>query len=289
MQRLTDWLDEYLADVGVVGAAEVGFGILAGAGIFSLVFVPPSVEFISVAAVLVGLAGLMTLVIAGRATYRRRSEVDHKLLVRYCDVLSDQMQSSWRLLKWEQHTVINHQGDARQTISASGAVKSFKLSYYRIRVGAGWNQPKKYQNNVKVHVRSIELEGVPGAQAELTTVWLPSGRLEALVHFPRPLSRGKRFNVVVVLDWPGKCRPLMKDRAPDDFRYVASRHLEELAYTVVLPSGTDATCEALGFVPEEEPDYTLKERRNGNDQLEIEFRAVNVKPNRIIGMRLDLK
>lgn len=165
MQRLTDWLDEYLADVGVVGAAEVGFGILAGAGIFSLVFVPPSVEFISVAAVLVGLAGLMTLVIAGRATYRRRSEVDHKLLVRYCDVLSDQMQSSWRLLKWEQHTVINHQGDARQTISASGAVKSFKLSYYRIRVGAGWNQPKKYQNNVKVHVRSIELEGVPGAQA----------------------------------------------------------------------------------------------------------------------------
>lgn len=288
MRRFLDWLDEYLADVGVVGAAEVCFGILALCGTFSLIFAPKSIEPISVAAVLVGLTGLMTLVIAGRASYRRRIEIDQNLLVRYCEVLSDQMQSSWRLLKWEQHTVINNQGDARQTISASGAVKSFKLSYYRIRVGAGWNQPQKFRKSVRVHVRSIELEGVPGAQAELTTVWLPSGRLEALVHFPRPLSRNKRFNVVVVLDWPGKCRPLMKDRAPDDFRYVASRHLEELAYTVVLPPGVDATCDPLGFVPEEEPDYTLKERRN-SDQLEVEFRARNVKPNRIIGMRLDLK
>lgn len=289
MRRFLEWLDEYLDDVGVVGAAEVGFGILVLCGVFSLLFAPDSVESISVTAALVGLAGLMTLVIAGRASYRRRTEIDQKLLVRYCEVLSEQMQSSWRLMKWKQRTVINPQGDVRQTISASGAVKSFKLSYYRIRVGAGWNQPKKFQSSVRVQVRSIELEGVPGAQAELTTVWLPSGRLEVLVHFPGPLSRGKRFNVVVVLDWPGKCRPLMKDRAPDDFRYVASRPLEELAYTVVLPPGTDATCDPLGFVPEEEPDYTLKERRTDGDQLEIEFRALNVKPNRIIGMRLDLK
>ncbi|ANZ37266.1 hypothetical protein BBK82_15545 [Lentzea guizhouensis] len=288
MQRFLDWLDEYLADVGFVGAAEVGFGILSVCGVFGLVFALESAESISVAAVLVGVAGLTTLVIAGRSSSRRRAEVDQKLLVRYCEVLSDQMQSSWRLIRWEQHTDINPQGDVRQVMSASGAVKSFKLSYYRIRVGAGWNQPKKYRNNVRVHVRGIELEGVPGAQAELTTVWLPSGRLEVLVHFPKPLSRGKRFNVVVVVDWPGKCRPLMKDGAPDDFRYVASRHLEELAYTVVLPPGTDATCGPLGFVPEEEPDYSLEERR-GNGQLEVEFRALNVKPNRIIGMRLDLK
>ena len=220
----------------------MGFGILALCGIFSLIFAPDSVEPVSFVALFVGLAGLMTPgVIAGRASYRRRMDIDQKLLIRYCEVLSAQAHSAWRMLKWEQQSVIGNNGDTRQTMTVQAAVKSTKLSYYRLSVGAGWNQPRKYQNNVKVHVRSAYLEGIGSVEVDVTTVWMPGGKLEVLVHFPDFLSRGKRFKIVIVLDWPGKCRPLMKEKAPDDFRYVASRPLEELAYIVVLPPGSEAT------------------------------------------------
>lgn len=287
MRRVLNRLDNRTA--AVVRPVEIVLGVLTFAGVVGIVLGSDGVELVAAAVVAMCVTGLVVVVINERTTSSMRHKADQDLLHEYSSELHKQMDSAFRLAKWEQRTVIDKNGDTRQMIAASAiVVKSPGLRLYRLKIGAGWDQPERYRRQVEVHLDSAEVENVEDRHARLTTRWLPGGKLEVYVHFSRPMARGRRFRVVAVLDWPGKCSPLMVDRVPDEFRYLASRFLDELAYIVVLPPGADVTLDSLGFEPDEE-NYSLSTTRNAAGQLEIELRAVNIKPPRVVGMRLDLK
>lgn len=289
MRRFSDWFGIPFVDAVVVRPAELVLGMLALGGIFGTALGANVVELVSIGIVSMCVLGLVMTVTGERMASSRRHKVDQDLLHVYSSELHRQMDSSWQLTKWEQRSVIDKRGDTKQTIAASAiVVKSPGLRLYRFNVGAGWGQADKYRRQVKVHLGGAEVENVEDPHARLTTRWLPSGKLEVYVHFSRPMARGKRFRVVAVLDWPGKCAPLMVERTPDEFRYLASRFLDELVYTIVLPPETDVILEPLGFESGQE-NYSLEEVRNAAGQLEIELRAANIKPPRVVGMRLELK
>lgn len=290
MRGFLNWFGGRLSDAGLIRPVEILLGAMALSGTFWIFFGSGSLEFALVAVVLmVSTVGLIVLIIRERLSSGKRHKVDQELLHEYSSELFRRTDSAWQLTKWEQRTVIDKRGDTQQTIAASAiVVKSPGLRLYRFNVGAGWDQPEQYRRRVKVHLGGVEVENVEDQAARLTTRWLASGKLEVYVHFSRPMARGKRFRVVAVLDWPGKCIPLMLDRIPDEFRYVASRFLDELAYAVVLPSEADVVLDLLGFDPDDE-NCSLVKTRNDSGQLEIELHAVNIKPPRVVGMRLDLK
>lgn len=290
LRRFIDLLEEHLADVGVIGLIEALLGIIALGGALSIVFGNTTIKAAAVVAIMLGVLGLFVILVASRVSLRRQSDLDRRLLVRYCKVLSDEFPISWKLMGWDQTIVIGKNGDARQTIKVHAVVESKRLSYYRVRVGPGWNQPQKYRKKVKVQVRSLSIEGVSGTRSEVTELWLEDGTLEILVHFPSSVPRGAEFHVIVVLDWPGKCRPLMKDKVPDDFCYKLERsNVQQFRYVIVLPSGVDASYDPIGFSLSDS-NFSLIGKRNGGDQLEIALVATDIKATgrKRIGVRLDL-
>jgi hypothetical protein len=118
--------------------------------------------------------------------------------------------------------------------------------------------------------------------------WRDDGQLEVYVEFPSPIAVGREFRFTAELRWPVRCRPLVRDRRPDEFCVTTGPAMDLLEYTVVLPRGREAFYDPVGFGIGEKG-LTLVSRTTPEGRTEIFLRAKGLTEGRRIGMWLDLK
>lgn len=281
------WLDEYLAETGVAGLIQGGVGILGfGAALSALLGYSAVKGAAVVAALLLGLGLALTLV-GSRARWRRRCERRDELIDLYSRALFDNG-TPWRLLQWRQTMHLDANGDTRARIEVHAVSEHAALPFFRLKLGAGWNMPIRLRKRVTVCVRSLEVAGVGGTRCEFQQAWRKDGLLDVVVMFPAPALLDQQFHVVVEVFWPGRCTPLTVDRRPDQFVVKVGPLLELLEYTVELPPDMRAFYDRVGFGMDE-PGFELFSRNTPSGRSEVCLRAKDIREERRVGMRLDLK
>ncbi|MFC0439684.1 hypothetical protein [Kutzneria buriramensis] len=282
------WFESYLSRTGVVGLTKGALGILAFGGALSAVVGDSSAKAGAVVAVLAATLGLILLLVASRSEWQRRSQVRDRLLVRYLETLDQDYCGGWRLTRWIEKHVIEGNGDSTVFVTVHAVVTREVLHFYRFQMGAGWNQPVQARKGIAVQVRSLMLDGIGGARCDLTEHWRDDGKLEVWVHFPSPVHRGNEFRIFIETWWPGRSKPLVKDRVPDEFCVVVKPPLEAFEYTIVLPQDEEAFCDPIGFRADN-PDFLLVAQSNGSGRQEVRLAGRDVSLAGRVGVRLDLK
>src|SRR5687768_5980561 len=104
-------LQSYVLNAGVIGIVEGLLGILAVGGILSALLGQAGVRAAAIVAVIMAVLGLFVLLVANKLEWRRRTELDRRLLRRYCYLLHERCNFTWRITKWRQVVTIEANGD----------------------------------------------------------------------------------------------------------------------------------------------------------------------------------
>ncbi|MCE7002132.1 hypothetical protein LWC34_04720 [Kibdelosporangium philippinense] len=286
LKRFLAWLEDYVADAGVIGLSGAVLGILAFGGTLSAVFGNSGIRAATFTAAILAIAGLFAWLAASRKYWHDRAQRDQRLLAHYCNILHDRF-NYWRIKDWDETVVVDERGNAKQLVKARVLVESDDLDFFRVRLGSHWKQPVADRKRVKVKVRSLEHDGIGGTRSDTTTSWLHDGRLEVLTHFNSPLEKNDIVNLAIELDWPRKCFPLMHGE-PDDFVMRFARHIEKATWTIILPAGTKVYVDPVGLRPEEDS-YEVRQRVNAAGDSELRLSVKDIEPYRRFGVRLDQK
>lgn len=282
-------LQDYVVYTGVLGVVEVALGALALAGLLgALLGRNDAVRAFSVVVVLLGLLALFGLLVANRVEWRRRVEVDRRLLRNYCDTLEKRHGQQWQVKSWVQEVDVRPNGDVFERISVTVVVECDLLDFCSFTNGPNWDWPDRYRPKVKVKVRSVEVGYEGGTRFDYTSTWLSRSRLKTMVHLNEPAPRGSEISFVVDLEWPAKCAPLMQGYSADKFVVAFSRPLEFAQYVVVLPADYRVCFDKIGLI-QGRNDYTLVSAVNHARQTETVLTVRDVPAYHEFGMRLDLK
>jgi hypothetical protein len=162
------------------------------------------------------------------------------------------------------------------------------LPFFRLKLGAGWDQPVSGRRKFSAKVSAVEVGGRRDSRIVERTYWREDGTLELWIHFHRPLELGEECAVYLDVQWPGRCRPLTVDRVPDDFCVTAGPSLAELEYVVVLPAGKSADIDPIGFAADDDR-LALVARPASAGRTEIRLTGRDLEEDQRVGMRLELK
>lgn len=281
-------LQSYVLNTGVIGIVEGLLGILAVGGILSAMLGQAGVRAAAIVAVVVAVLGLFVLLVANKLEWRRRTELDRRLLRRYCDRLHERCSFTWRITEWRQVVTIEANGDTRDKITFTAVPDCDELDFLTFWEGPNWEWPERYRRKTSVHVRSVELEGDGGGtRFEVTTCWLSRGRLKVMVHLTEPALRDTEISLVADFFWPAKNLPLLQGE-PEEFVKKFSPGPEHLEYTVVLPPGCSGYWDGVGLKSGTE-NYSIQRRTNTSGREEINLVADGVATGARVGMKLDIK
>jgi hypothetical protein len=287
-REFLDWLEVCLNRVGLRGLVEGILGILGFGVLLSGLLGIQAIRSAFVAAVVMAVLGGIVLAFIDRSYAYRRNCLERRLLAKYCDVLLARAGQQWRIVRWEESSVVKDNGDTNERIVVTAIVESEFLDFFAIRSGAGWSQPNRARRRVKIGVVSFEGEGLRSSAWDVTSTWLDDGRAELVIHFAESMRRGALIKMTVDKEWPGKCAPLMKDRRPDEFALRFSCPIDYIEYSIVLPAGCDAHCDAIGL-RDGVDDYALGLRPLGREQVEARLVARGIPARQRVGMVLCLK
>ncbi|MDX8028617.1 hypothetical protein SK803_00270 [Lentzea sp. BCCO 10_0856] len=280
-------LQSYVLNAGVIGVVEGLLGILAFGGILSALLGRTSIRAAAIVAVIVAVLGLFALLAANKLEWRRRTELDRRLLLRYCNLLHERCNFTWRVTDWRQVVTIEANGDTHDKITFTAVPDCDALDFLTFWEGPNWDWPARYQRKTQVHVRSVELEGEGGTRFDATTCWLSRGRLKVLVHLSEPALRDTEISLVAEFSFPAKCQPFVQG-APEEFVKRFSPGPEHLEYTVVLPPGCSGYWDGVGLKSGTER-YSIQRRTNTSGREEISLIADRVRNGARVGMKLDIK
>lgn len=288
LKSFIGWLDDHLADTGLIGLLGGLLGILAFGATLSAVLGPIGIKSAAVVAAALGTVGLLSMLLAERANSTKRLNLAQHLLARYCDQLMTESHTYYQVRAWRQVLIIESTGDTKSLICLRAVSEKEGLSFFRFRVGANGDQPAKYLKKVQVQVASLKIGGIGGARCDQTVLWLEDQRLEVLVHFTTPVALGNEFTIVFEVDWPGKCRSLVVGREPVDFTVRVDHGLEHLEYVIVLPPGEDACYDPVGFGVTDQR-FRLSSQSTNGGCLEVTLSGSRIPPMPKVGVRMDLK
>ncbi|WP_090055789.1 hypothetical protein [Lentzea fradiae] len=281
-------LQSYVLNTGVIGIAEGLLGVLAVGGILSALLGQAGVRAAAVVAVVVAILGLFVLLVANKLEWRRRTELDRRLLRRYCDLLHERCDFTWRITDWRQVVTIDPNGDTRDRITFTAVPDCDALDFLTFWEGPHWEWPERYRRKTEVHVRSVELESDGGGtRFDVTTCWLSRGRLKVTVHLSEPALRDTEISLVAEFVFPAKCLPFVQG-SPEEFVKKFSPGPEHLEYTVVLPPGCSGYWDGVGL-RSGTASHSIQRRRNSNGCEEIHLVADGVATGARVGMKLDIK
>ena len=240
LKSFISWLDHFIIDEGPSTVAKAVVGILGFAALLGAILGNAAVKAgLIVSVILLALVGIVVL-IGDRKRLKQEAEYSRRLLARYCNFLTDRPKPVVRVLDWEQIAVIESNGDTVEVVTLRALVLRDELYFLPLRLGPGWDQPQKYRQRVQVKVRSLSVDGTKGTSCDITTSWLPDGRMDVLSHLSSPVGHGSEVRLEMEWRWPGKCIPLAKERRPDEFAFRFNNPVERASYVVVLPAGEDA-------------------------------------------------
>lgn len=191
----------------------------------------------------------MLVLIRDHGTLKREVSAHRELLTRYCELIYYASHPVALVQSWNQVATIERNGDVNELITINAVALRDPLYFLRLRSDAKWEQPEAYRRRVRVNFRSVHIAGLRGPSWQITPRWLPDGRLEMLAHLHSPVPKGAEIQIEIEREWPGKCIPLMKERAPDNFGFNMSGalHIKQAKYIIVLPKDTDVYYEPIGF------------------------------------------
>lgn len=285
LKGFISFLDDYLADVGLIGLAKATLGILAFGGVLSVLFGSSAFKAATLLITVLCTLGLLTVLITRCVRLRHLLDRYKVLLTYYCNMLYDQTEHLWRIDRWDESIKIDTNGDVVGSILVHALVESDQLPFFRLRIGANWSQPEKVRRLVRVTASSIEVDGAGGTRWDRTLNWLPDGRLEVLAHFKFAApKKGDQLVLRVEFDWPGKAAPLMRFGDPDDFVMTMGRPLAYFSYRVELPADTRVRYDSVGL--KRGVDSFDLSRLAGEPPV-IHLVAHDIAADRRIGMRLD--
>jgi hypothetical protein len=285
-RRFLAWFEDYVADAGVIALVGAVTGILAFGGTLSAFFGNTGLRVAAFVAAMVAVLGMFVALVTSVRRLRDRAERSQRLLTQYGNILQSYV-NSWRILDWDEHTVVDLRGDTRHLITVRAVVESDILRFFRIRLGCRWNQPTRYQKKVRLTVRSLEVDGLGGTRPDTVMSWLPDGRMEAIIHLRHAMSKGDQLNLSLEIDWPRKCAPLMRGE-PDEFVMRFTHRIERAACTIVLPADRDVYVDLIGLKADEDR-YELDRQVISNGHGEVRLTAHQIEPYRLFGIRLDQK
>ncbi len=288
LKSFLEWLRDYVVYTGIVGLAEGVLGILAFGGVLSTLFGSTAIKAGAIVAVFLGLIGLYTLLIANRVEWRRRTDLYQRLLGHYCEVLQERYHHSWRIVRWEQFSEINGNGDATESITVTAVVECEYLDFFRLLTGSRRDHSDWERRKVQMRLRTLEVDGIGGTRWDGTTNWISSSRLEVLAHFGVPARQGDEITMVIDQHWPKKWTRLVKDNEPDEFVVEFRRPISELSYSIALPVGRETFVDPIGLVRGRD-DYSLEAKPNKYGRIEVTLNAHDIPQDMRVGMRLDLK
>lgn len=281
-------LQTYVLNAGVIGVVEGLLGILAFGGILSALLGRTGVRAAAIVVVIVAVLGLFVLLVANKLEWRRRTELDRRLLRHYCDLLHERGNFTWRITSWHQVVSIEANGDTQEKITFTAVPTCDTLDFLTFWEGPNWEWPERYRRKTEVHVRSVELEGDGGGtRFDVTTCWLSRGRLKVMVHLSESALRDTEISLVAEFTWPAKNLPLTQG-SPEEFIRKFSPGPEHLEYTVVLPPGCSGYWDGVGLKSGTER-YSIQRRTNTSGREEISLVADHVRTDARVGMKLDIK
>jgi hypothetical protein len=242
----------------------------------------------AVVAVGIGVLGLFTLLVAQRLEGQRRSELDRRLVKRYCNTLEQRYGHACRVKSWKQVVVVDTNGDTHETITLTVTPDCDFLDFFSFWQGPDAEDwPESARRKVRVKVHSPVRDGRGGTRHDFTLAWAERNRLCVTVHFGQPVPRGGEIEIEAVLDWPGKCAPLVRGDSPEEFVLAFDPPASRVEYTVVLPRHCAVRYDIVG-VGAGWHDCALDRRDNKLGQAELTLVAHDPPVGRRVGMRLDL-
>ena len=287
LKGFISFLDDYLAEAGLIGLAKAVLGILAFGGVLSVLFGSNAFKAATLLVCVLCTLGLLTMLISRCTGLRHRVDRCQALLTHYCDLIYDQSDYLWRVDRWEESIKVAKNGDVTGSILVQALTESDELHFCRLRIGANWPQPEKYRRRVRVTASSIEVDGAGGTRWDQTLNWLSDGRLEVLAHFrSAPPKKGDELTLRLEFEWPGKAAPLMRFGEPDEFVMTMGRPLAYFSYEVELPADVKVRYDAVGL--KRGIDCFELSRPAGEPPV-VRLVARDIEADRRIGMRLDLK
>ncbi|WP_189152549.1 hypothetical protein [Lentzea pudingi] len=183
---MVDSLQSYVLHAGVIGIVEGVLGILAVGGILSAVLGQTGIRAAAVVAVVVAVLGLFILLVANKLEWRRRTELDRRLLLRYSNLLHERCNFTWRITDWRQVVTIETNGDTRDKITFTAVSDCDALDFLTFWEGPNWEEwPERHRRKTEVRVRSVEVDGEGGSRFDVTSCWPSRGRLKVTVHLKR--------------------------------------------------------------------------------------------------------
>jgi hypothetical protein len=282
------WLDNYMAGEEPSSLLKSLVGLLSFSVLLGAIVGNTAVKAGGLVVVMLSILFVILALVADRKRLKRHKEKNRRLVSRYCDVLKTRLEWSWRITRWDQVVKIDSNGDTVQTISVHAVAECDYLDFFTLTVGAGWAQPEKYRDRVRLKVRSTRVVGREGPHCDVTQTWTGDHKLEALVHLPSPVERGAEFQVTAEWKWPAKCRPLMKEGTGEDFCLTMLRDTQQVRYIVLLPARTKVAHWPVGFT-EGENGYKLRRSKTKSGQIQVVFAVTELPAARRVGIRLEVR
>ncbi|QFZ17676.1 hypothetical protein [Saccharothrix syringae] len=287
LDRFVQWLDDLLAEEGAAAVVRAVLGLMSFAMLLAAVFGNAAVKAGAFVVTTLVVLSLGLVLLSRQRVLKRRVEENVALVAKYSKMVADDRHPSYQVIKWEEHLVVEANGDARKSLTIRAKVVN-DLQVLRLVEGCRWPQPARYRSRVRVDVRKLLVGDLPGASLSTTKAWVEDGKLVLIVHFPRPPRLGSEINIAIGFEWPGRCEPLVRNRVPEDFVMRFQTPVVYASYKVVLPRGTDAYVEPVGF-DENENGFFAGPSAEENGRPVFLFDGFDLPERRTIGMRLELK
>jgi hypothetical protein len=287
LKSFIGWLDDYLTGNGPPAIVKGSLGILSFAGLMGALIGSSAIRSGIVLAAALTLSSLVLLLLTDRRSLKLRNELHRRLVSHYCDFIVERLDPSPQVISWRQVTTISPRGDTQEEVVIRAKTLTDHLQFFRLRIGPGWDQPQKYRRRIAVNVRSLSVVDVPGTRLDITSSWLPNGKLDILAHFHTPPRSGSEIRLTMDWTWPGKCIPLMVHKEPDSFVFDFTQPVVHAIQKIILPAGYDAYHEPIGF-REKEPGFSVEKSIGDQRQVQFVFEAHQLDANHKVGVRLEL-
>lgn len=290
LRNFTAWLDSYTSRKEPAAMLRRLVAVMAVVGVLGAIFDQSAILVLAIVGILVlGLFSLAILLV-DRHRLQVGDDMQRQLLARYCDFLiENKMTPLVSIENWHHKVYVEANGDVREVAMIKAIALRDEVHFIRFHLGSDWDQPEELRRNVTVRAHCVNHDGKLGPQWNVTTTWLSDAKLNTIVHFGSPVRRGEEVRMEMVRHWPAKCRPLMRQRAAENFYFRTTEllQIQRIEYQVILPLGFDVTHRPIGFT---EPDahtsidaYTDTEGRRV-----VVCRATRLPKRHSVGMRLEL-
>lgn len=287
LKSFAQWLEKYLHEEGVVGTVKGLLGLVAFGAVLSTLFGPVAIRAAFIVAALFLVLVLLVHLTARVTKLESDSREYRALLSKYCDMLMELQPSHFDIKVWEQEAVIEANGDTQEFITVNAVIRGAEARFFRLRFGAGWDQPKAIQKEVTAKVRSLLVDGSMGPSFLVTSHWGGDGKLDMVSHFHSPAETDSEVRLKMEWTWPKKCVPLMVHKKPDPFVFYFRQPVERATYKIVLPRGVDVHWDVVALNRIRD-DFEISRSTNAG-RVEIMLSINNLPANRRVGMLLELQ